>query len=173
MLALVLCLSAGRAFAQTGKPQTRKERIAASRAAAAQRTAQRAESARASRFAVEAKQLTILARALKNEKTPGAAYQRLAAFAKRHSKEELGARAALALGYYDFNQGRYAEARRWLDAAKPETLLADYILFWSAQVDRNLGNLAAALDQLESLRRDYPQSVMDSLTLQALAEAAI
>lgn len=170
---LLVCFTATNAFAQTAKPQTRKERIAAARAAAAQRAAKRAEAARASRFAVEAKQLTILSRALKNEKKPGAAYRRLAAFAKRYSKEELGARAALALGYYDFNQSRYPEARRWLDAAKPETLLADYVLFWSAQVDRNLGNLPAALDQLENLRRDYPQSVMRDLALQALSEAAI
>ncbi len=127
----------------------------------------------ASRFAAEARQLTILSRALKEEKKPGAAYRRLAAFAKRYSKEELGARAALALGYYDYNQARYAEARRWLDAAKPETLLADYVLFWSAQVDRNLSNLPTALDQLESLLHDYPQSVMRDLALQALGEAAI
>jgi len=110
---------------------------------------------------------------LKKEKKPGAAYRRLVVFAKRYSKEELGARAALALGYYDYNQARYAEARRWLDAAKPETLLADYVLFWSVQVDRNLGNLPAALDQLESLLHDYPQSVMRDLALQALGEAAI
>ena len=172
-LILLVCFSAANAFAQSAKPQTRKERIAAARAAAAQRAAKRADAARVSRFAAEAKQLTLLSRALKNEKKPGAAYRHLAGFAKRYSKEELGARAALALGYYDFNQSRYTEARRWLDAAKPETLLADYVLFWSAQVDRNLGNLSPALDQLESLRRDYPQSVMSDLALQALAEAAI
>ncbi|MGH9727301.1 MAG: transglycosylase SLT domain-containing protein [Candidatus Acidiferrales bacterium] len=170
---LLACFSASTAFPQTARRQTRKERIAAARAAAAERAAKRAAAAQARRFAVEAKQLTTLSRALKNEKNPGAAYRRLAAFAKRYSKEELGARAALALGYYDFNQGRYAEARRWLDAAKPETLLADYVLFWSAQVDRNLGNLPAALGQLETLRRDYPQSAMSALALQAFAEAAI
>lgn len=168
-----MCFSAPNAVAQTAKPQTRKERIAAARAAAAQRAAKRAEAVQARHFAIEAKELTTLARALKDEKKPGGAYRRLGAFAKRYSKEELGARAALALGYYDFNQGRYAEARRWLDAAKPETLLADYALFWSAQVDRNLGNLPAALDQLETLQRDYPRSVMSALALQALAEAAI
>lgn len=172
-LILLACFGAANTFAQKAKPQTRRERIAAARAAAAQRAAKQAEAARASRFAAEARQLTTLSRALKQEKNPGAAYRRLGAFAKRYSKEELGARAALALGYYDFNQGRYAEARRWLDAAKSETLLADYVLFWSAQVDRNLGNLSAALDQLESLRRDYPRSVMGPLALQALGEAAM
>jgi soluble lytic murein transglycosylase len=134
-----------------------------------------------SRFAVEARQLTLLSRALKKEEEKeqqsgqesGPAYGRLAKFAKLHAKEELGARAALALGYYDYNDGRYQQARQWLDLAKSEKLLPDYVLFWSAQVDRNLNNNAAALDQLESLRRDYPQSVMDPLALQALAETAI
>ena len=142
-----------------------------------------------SRFAAEVRQLTSLARALKQEEekeqgsdddpsqesdqAPGPAYRRLSQFAKSHSHEEVGERAALALGYYDYNDGRYQQARQWLDAAKPEKLLPEYILFWSAQVDRNLNNNAAALDQLQSLLRDYPQSVMDSLALQALAETAI
>ncbi|MGC1107606.1 MAG: transglycosylase SLT domain-containing protein [Candidatus Acidiferrales bacterium] len=119
--------------------------------------------------------MTQLSRALKKDtdKDPGAAYQRLAEFAKLHAKEELGERAALALGYYDYNDGRYTQAREWLDAAKPEKLLPDYVLFWSAQVDRNLNNNSAALDQLQALRRDYPQSVMAPLALQALAETAI
>ncbi|MHB8410920.1 MAG: lytic transglycosylase domain-containing protein [Candidatus Acidiferrales bacterium] len=169
-----MSLGASGAVAQTRTPaRTRKERIATIGAAAAQRAAKRAAAVRASRFAAEARQLTVLARALKKEKKPGAAYRRMAAFAKRYAKEELGARAALALGYYDYNQARYADARRWLDAAKPETLLGDQVLFWSAQVDRNLGNLSGALDELESLRSDYPQSVMRGLALQALGEAAI
>lgn len=137
------------------------------------------------RFTVQVRELTSLSRALKKEEQkqqqggqgkgqdPGPAYNRLSEFAKSHAKEELGERAALALGYYDYNNGRYTEAREWLDLAKPEKLLPDYVLFWSAQVDRNLNNNAAALDQLESLRRDYPNSVMDPLALQALAETAI
>ena len=171
---MLVSLGASGAAAQTRTlAQTRKERIAARKAVAAQRAAKHAAAVRASRFAAEARRLTVLARALKKEKKPGAAYRRLAAFARRYAKEELGARAALALGYYDYNQARYADARRWLDAAKPETLLGDQVLFWSAQVDRNLGNLPSALDQLESLRAAYPQSVMRGLALQALGEAAI
>ncbi len=141
------------------------------------------------RFAVQSRELTSLARALKKEEEarqestggtaqesdadPPPAYGRLAKFAKSHSKEELGSRAALALGYDDYNNGRYTQARAWLDLAKPEELLPDYVLFWSAQVDRNLNNNAAALDQLQSLRQNYPQSVMLPLALQAYAETAI
>jgi len=131
------------------------------------------------RFVIESRELTRLARALKNEsesdkeKDPGPAYDRLARFAKLHEKEELGERAALALGYSDYNDGRYNHARQWLDIAKPEKLLPDYILFWSAQVDRNLNNNAAALAELQELRSDYPHSVLTPLALQALAETAI
>lgn len=137
------------------------------------------------RFALQVRELTSLSRALKKEQEkaqqgdqeksqdPGPAYNRLSKFAKSHAKEELGERAALALGYFDYNNGRYTEARQWLDIARPEKLLPDYVLFWSAQIDRNLNNNAGALDQLLSLRRDYPKSVMDSLALQALAETAI
>ncbi len=134
---------------------------------------------------MEVQQLTLLSRALKKEQEqeqeqeqengpePGPVYGRLSTFAKSHAKEELGARAALALGYFDYNDGRYQLAREWLDLTKPEKLLPDYMLFWSAQVDRNLNNNSSALDQLQALRRDYPQSVMDPLALQALAETAI
>lgn len=140
------------------------------------------------RFAVQSRELTSLARALKVEEEarqtdsqsdpkpdadPPPAYTRLARFAKTHAKEELGARAALALGYDDYSNGRYTQARAWLDLAKPEKLLPDYVLFWSAQVDRDLNNNAAALDQLQSLRQNYPQSVMLPLALQAYAETAI
>ncbi|HEV2490103.1 MAG TPA: transglycosylase SLT domain-containing protein [Candidatus Acidoferrales bacterium] len=124
-------------------------------------------------FAAGAKQLAALARALKNEAKPGPAYQRLASFARVHAKDELGARASLALGVYDCNLARYSQARAWLDRAKAETLLGDFVLFWSAQIDRNLNNNASALDQLEMLRRDFPQSVITNLALQSLGEAAI
>ncbi len=141
------------------------------------------------RFAIQSRELTSLARALKTEEEarqnadlqsasgsdadPPPAYTRLARFAKSYAKGELGARAALALGYDDYNNGRYTQARAWLDLAKPEKLLPDYVLFWSAQVDRNLNNNAAALDQLQSLRQNYPQSVMLPLAVQAYAETAI
>ncbi|HEV2289839.1 MAG TPA: transglycosylase SLT domain-containing protein [Candidatus Acidoferrales bacterium] len=131
------------------------------------------QAAKPSRFGTEARQLSLLSRELKNEKEPGSAYRTLAAFATAHAKEELGARAALELGGFDYNGGRYEDARKWLDIAKRETLLGDYVLFWSAQVDRNLNNNAAALDQLETLRQEYPQSVIGDLGLQALAETAI
>lgn len=141
------------------------------------------------RFAIQSRELASLARALKNEEEarqdaslgaaaksdadPPPAYARLAKFARSHAKEELGARAALALGFDDYNNGRYTQARAWLDLAKQQKLLPDYVLFWSAQVDRNLNNNAAALGELQSLRTNYPQSTMLPLALQAYAETAL
>ncbi|HKW88574.1 MAG TPA: transglycosylase SLT domain-containing protein [Candidatus Acidoferrales bacterium] len=159
-------LSASRASAQAKKPEPKNP-------PARQSAASRAEAASAARFAAGIKQLTALARALKNETKPGPAYQRMSSFTKIHAKDELGARAALALGVYDFNLARYTQARAWLDRAKAETLLGDYVLYWSAMADSNLNNSASALDQLEQLRRDYPQSVITNLALQALGQAAI
>ena len=155
--------------AQPAFPQAKQP----AKPAAKQVTQSRAEAAGAARFAAGIKQLTDLARALKNETTPGPAYQRMSSFAKLHAKDELGARASLALGVFDFNLARYTQARAWLDRAKSETLLGDYVLYWSAQADSNLNNNASALDQLEELRRDYPQSVITNLALQALGAAAI
>ena len=145
------------------------------------RTATSKVPAASSRFAMEARELTRLSRAAKNEAEkeakggddPGVEYRRLARFAKLHAKQELGERAALALGYYDYNDGRYTQARTWLDQAKPEELLAQYVLFWSAQVDRNLNNNDAALAELQQMRQQYPQSVLGPVAFQALAETAI
>lgn len=174
VLCLALCAMPRLACAATAPPR-----------ASLKPTAPREKPLANIRFAVQVRELTALSRALKKEEEkkqevesgkhqdPGPAYNRLSGFAKSHAKEELGERAALALGYFDYNNGRYTEARAWLDIAKPEKLLPDYVLFWSAQVDRNLNNNTGALDQLQSLRRDYPKSVMDPLALQASAETAI
>lgn len=159
--------------------------VKATQSASSKSATPQIKSSDSSRFAAEARQLTVLSRTLKKEEEkeqqdeeetgqdPGPAYGRLARFAKLHAKEELGERAGLALGYFDYNDGRYQQAREWLDLAKAEKLLPDYVLFWSAQVDRNLNNNSAALDQLESLQHDFPQSVMEPLALRALVETAI
>lgn len=162
---LLLSVNALPAFSQTKKPIPKSaEHKPSSRSA---------DAASAARFAAGIKELTALSRALKNETKPGPAYQRMSSFAKIHARDELGARASLALGVYDFNLARYQQARSWLDRAKSENLLGDYVLYWSAMVDSNLNNYASALQQLETLRLDYPQSVITNLALEAFGEAAI
>src|SRR5579863_6364182 len=82
--------------------------------------------------AIATKQLEQLTRALK-QKSPGAAYARLSAFALQKSSGLLGYRAALALGYYDYGKAHYPQAANWLKIAQSDALLRDYALYWSAQ----------------------------------------
>lgn len=135
------------------------------------------ETGRPATRAVEA-QLTQLARSLRESDEP-ADHTRLADFARRHAASEPGARAALALAYSDFSKGRQPQARKWLDAATrsasalPDWPLREYLLYWSAQVDRALGKQAAALAELDEFRRNDPDSVMADQALQALGELAL
>jgi len=117
-------------------------------------------------------QLEKLSRGLK---TPHAAqsYAQLSAIASQKSYGTLGIRAALALGYYDFQKGRYAEAAKWLDRAKGDPLLADYALYWSAATKFAQGRSADALAELKKFRSEYPDSIITDQALQTLGEAAI
>ncbi len=117
-------------------------------------------------------QLVLLARAARDEVSPKA-YVHLADFAKQHASDELGARAALALGYYDFAKGHRKQAQGWLEKAQNETLLREYVLYWRAQVNRGLGRDAEALAQLDTLRREFPDSALTESAVQALAETAL
>ena len=82
------------------------------------------------------RELSSLARALHNA-TPGA-YDKLAAFAGKNAGNVWGARAALALGYDDYNKNHSQQALVWLTKAKSDTLLGDYVLYWTAQTQRVL-----------------------------------
>jgi soluble lytic murein transglycosylase len=121
---------------------------------------------------VSAKQVEQLCRSLK-QKNPAAAYASLSAFAARKSSGVLGARAALALGYYDYTKGHYAEAAKWLDIAQSDPLLQDYALYWSAEANLALNHNAEALAQLKRFRHDYPDSVITDEALQSLGVAAL
>ncbi len=131
-----------------------------------------ADRAPAGGAAAAEKQLEKLSRALK-EANPSRAYAQLSVFAERKSSGALGMRAALALGYFDYSQGRYAEAAKWLERAKGDPLLGDYSLYWSAENALALGNNAAALAGFEEFRKTYPDSVMTDQALQSLGAAAL
>jgi soluble lytic murein transglycosylase len=121
---------------------------------------------------LSAKQVEQLCRSLK-QKNPTAAYAGLSAFALRKSSGALGARAALALGYYDYTKGHYAQAAKWLDIAQTDPLLHDYALYWSAENNLALNHNAEALAQLKRFRHDYPDSVMTDEALQSLGTAGL
>ncbi len=167
LVALVLFLGALAVPLRAQAPKKARPRPAKSKRAAAP---SRPQSLAAGK---DEKTLAQLARALRDDESPSA-YTRLGKFASAHSTSELGARAALALGYYDFTKGRQPQARRWLDKAQQrESVLREYVLYWRALVDRALGREAEALAQLESFRHQFPESVMTEQAVQALAESAM
>jgi soluble lytic murein transglycosylase len=118
------------------------------------------------------KQLEKLSRALK-EPNASLAYVQLGSFASRKSSGTLGLRAALALGYYDYTKGNYAQAAKWLARAQGEPLIADYALYWAAETDLASGRSADALAELKRFRTEYPDSVMTDAALQSLGDAAL
>jgi len=119
-----------------------------------------------------AQQLERLARDL-HDHPMGVAYERLVQFADREKGTAVGARAALALGYYDYTRTHFTESRSWLEKAAADPLLADYALYWEAQNDRASGAVDIALAELKRYRELYPGVAMSDSAVEALAQAAI
>jgi len=116
------------------------------------------------------KELSELARNLHNA-APGA-YDKLSAFAKKHAADVWGARAALALGYDDYQKNKAQQALGWLAKAKGDTLLREYVLFWTAQSKRALKHNAEALADLNVLHRDFPNTAINEQVIDLLAVTA-
>jgi soluble lytic murein transglycosylase len=119
-----------------------------------------------------ATQLEQWSRALR-DKNSSAAYASLSAYALRRGSGELGQRAALALGYYDYSKGNYGKAQTWLAKAVNDSLLGDYALYWSAEADHALNRNAEAVAKIKKLRVQYPDSVMSEQALELLDDAAL
>jgi soluble lytic murein transglycosylase len=117
------------------------------------------------------RELAILARALRNA-APGS-YERLSAFAKTNAGNMWGARAALALGFDDYNKNHAQQALAWFVKAKPDALLSDYVLYWTAQTERLLKRNADAFAALEAVERDHPGTALKEQLLEALVPVAI
>ena len=138
----------------------------------AARGMERAPGAAPPSAAIAEKQLEKLSRALKRDDS-ARAYAQLSAFAERKSSGLLAKRAALALGYFDYTKGRYADAAKWLERAKGDPLLADYSLYWSAENFLAMGKNQDALAGLQEFLKLYPDSVMTDQALQSLGAAAL
>jgi soluble lytic murein transglycosylase len=117
------------------------------------------------------RELSSLARALHNA-TPGA-YDKLASFAGKNAGSVWGARAALALGYDDYNKNHSQQAMVWLTKAKSDTLLGDYVLYWTAQSQRVLKQNGPAFVALQKIQTDYPNTGIKEQFLEAYAPSAI
>ena len=68
-------------------------------------------------------------------------------------------------------------SRTWRSAgcAKPsdDKLLREYVQYWQAQASLALGQKEAALEQLQSILRDFPDSVMTEQAVTSLAQTAL
>jgi soluble lytic murein transglycosylase len=117
------------------------------------------------------RELSTLARALHNA-TPGA-YEKLSAFAKTNAANVFGARAALALGADDYNKNHAPQALAWLVKAKGDTLLTDYVLYWTAMTQHTLRRNGEALANLETIEHDHPGTAIKEQLLEVLGPTAI
>jgi soluble lytic murein transglycosylase len=117
------------------------------------------------------KELSGLAREL-HSGAPGA-YEKLSAFAVKHTTNVSGARAALALGYEEYSKNHAAQGLGWLLKAQNDTLLREYALYWTAQAQRALGRNADAYKALQTIQNDYPNTAMREPLLEAFAPTAV
>jgi soluble lytic murein transglycosylase len=101
------------------------------------------------------------------------AYTQLGEIAERKSSGILGKRAALALGFYDYQRGEFDKAAKWLNLAQGDSLLGDYDLYWQAMTNLALNDNSDALHEFEQLRSQFPYSVMTEQALQSLGTAAM
>jgi soluble lytic murein transglycosylase len=115
--------------------------------------------------------LSLLSRDL-HHGTPGA-YDTLSAFAIKNADSVWGARAALALGYDDLSKSRAPQALAWLDKARTDTLLREYVLYWSSQAKHALNRNAESLAELATIQSDFPNTAMREQVLEALASQAV
>ena len=115
-------------------------------------------------------QLSELARSLHNA-TPGA-YDKLAAFATKHSGDVWGARAALALGYDDNQKNRTPQALAWFAKAKGDAVLQEYVLYWRAQANRAAKRNSDAFADLQKVLTDFPNTANKEQVLELFAPTA-
>ena len=112
-----------------------------------------------------------LARELKNA-APGA-YAKLAAFAGKNSGNAWGARAALALGYDDYNKNHMPQALAWFVKAAADPLLRQYAIFWKGQTEHALKRTKEALADFNAVQNDYPNTAMKEQLVDVLAVTAV
>ncbi|HEV2206806.1 MAG TPA: transglycosylase SLT domain-containing protein [Candidatus Acidoferrales bacterium] len=135
-------------------------------------TAPAGAATRAAATSWKLRHLEHLCRTLKDNNSKWA-YAQLADFANRTSSGVLGARAALALGFYDYSNGDYEKAAPWFALSLKDPLLRQYAIYWTAENDLALNQNADALNDLKEFRTSFPESVITTDALQALGAAAI
>lgn len=101
-----------------------------------------------------------MARQLLQDRTP-AAYAGVEAFARRHSAEDAGSLAWLAVGYARYLDHDCAKAIEPLNRAKPHAGdIGDYVAYYLAACYLQTGRTAEALAVLGTFDQTYPTSLL-------------
>jgi soluble lytic murein transglycosylase len=168
--ALILLLSLPDASAQTAHKKSTKHKSTPCRAGCKPDTAAPVVLTTSADDAGASQELSELARNLHNAAPKS--YEKLSAFAAKHAADIWGARAALALGYDDYQKNKAPQALAWLTKSKNDSQLGEYVLFWTAQTKHALKRDAEALADLNAIRRDYPNTAIREQVIDALAVTA-
>jgi peptidoglycan lytic transglycosylase len=90
-----------------------------------------------------------------------AAYAGVEAFARKHSAEDAGSLAWLAVGYARFLDHDYAKAIEPLSRAKPHAgEIGDYVAYYLAASYLQSGRMAEGMASLGTFDKNYPESVL-------------
>ena len=170
MVAVLPLMCVSDVAAQTTKKKSLRPKAAACRAGCKPDTSTPQVLTASPEDAAADKELSELARNLRN--SAPRAYEALSAFSTRHAADVWGARAALALGYEDYQKNRMPQALAWLSKAKADTLLSEYVLFWTAQTKRALKRNGEALADLNAIQRYYQNTAIKEQVVDALAVTA-
>jgi soluble lytic murein transglycosylase len=101
-----------------------------------------------------------MARQLLQDRTP-AAYAGVEAFARKHSAEDAGSLAWLAVGYAYFLDHQYPKSIESLSRAKPHAGdIGDYVAFYLANSYLQGGRVPEAVAALSAFDQNYPQSLL-------------
>ena len=101
-----------------------------------------------------------MARQLIQDRTP-AAYAGVQAYAVRHSKEDAGALAWLAIGYARILDHNFAQAIDPLNRAKPHAGdFGDYVNYYLGTAYQQSGRLAEAIATFSTFDKNYPESLL-------------
>src|SRR5206468_4007382 len=158
--------SAQSSSSSKAKPQTNKK-SSASAAGVRKKTTRSAKSRRSSpRFHrmhqafVASTTLKPMAQQLLQSRTP-AAYAGVEAFARKHTAEDAGALAWLAVGYAHFLDHDCAKAIDPLNRAKPHAGdIGDYVAFYLANCYIQTGRTSEAIAALSAFEKNYPASLL-------------
>ena len=117
------------------------------------------------------KELADLARDL-HRGVPGS-YDKLASLPTRIFPVFGGNALHLRLATTIIRISRAQQALTWLQKAKPDALLLDYTLFWTAQSERALGKNVAAAEHYAQILKDYPNTAIKEQILEAYVPTAV